>query len=44
MDEKNTLIANFDLSAEFDVVNVQLLLKRMKIIGLPDDLIELVNK
>ena len=45
MDENNyALMANLDLSAAFDVVNVKLLLKRMKVIGLPNDLIELVNK
>jgi hypothetical protein len=37
------LVASLDLSSAFDVVNVELLLKRMRIIGLPDDVIELVN-
>ena len=37
------LMASLDLSAAFDVVNVELLLKRLKIIGLPDDLIILVR-
>ena len=36
------LLANLDLSSAFDVVNVDLLLKRMRIVGLPRDVIELV--
>ena len=38
------LMANLDLSAAFDIVNVKLLLKRLGIIGLPEDLIELIDK
>ena len=37
------LLANLDLSSAFDVVNVQLLLKRMDIIGLPIDILTLVR-
>ena len=37
------LMASIDLSAAFDMVNVDLLLKRMSIIGLPRDLIDLVS-
>jgi hypothetical protein len=37
------LLSSFDLSSAFDVVNVELLLKRMWIIGLPDYIIKLVN-
>ena len=37
------LMASLDLSAAFDVVNVDLLLKRMRIIGLPPDLVQLVS-
>ena len=37
-------MASLDLSAAFDVVNVELLIKRLKIIGLPVDLIDLVSK
>ena len=37
-------MASLDLSAAFDVVNVELLLKRLRIIGLPMDLIDLVSK
>ena len=36
-------MASIDLSAAFDVVNVRLLLKRLKIIGLPSDVITLVR-
>jgi hypothetical protein len=37
------LVASFDLSSAFDMVNIPLLLKRMSIIGLPHDVIELVR-
>ena len=37
------LLANLDLSSAFDVVNINLLLKRMRIAGLPDDVIRLVE-
>ena len=37
------MLASIDLSAAFDVVNVKLLLKRMIIIGLPEDFIGLVE-
>ena len=33
------ILANLDLSSAFDVVNVNLLLKRMRIVGLPADII-----
>jgi hypothetical protein len=36
-------MASLDVSATFDVVNVKLLLKRLKIIRLPKDIIELVE-
>ena len=38
------LMASIDLSAAFDLVNIELLLKRMKIMGLPNDIMELVEK
>ena len=38
------LMASIDLSAAFDLVNIELLLKRMKIMGLPNDIMELVKK
>jgi hypothetical protein len=37
------LVASLDLSSAFDMVNIPLLLKRMSIIGLPHDVIELVR-
>ena len=37
------LMSSIDLSAAFDVVNVKLLIKRLKIIGLPSDVIELIK-
>ena len=44
LDENNyALMASLDLSSAFDVVNVKLLLKRLKIIGLPEDVILLVE-
>ena len=44
LDEDNyALLASIDLSSAFDVVNVKLLIKRMKIVGLPEDLITLVE-
>ena len=40
---KFSIMASLDLSSAFDVVNVNLLLKRLRIIGLPPDLIELIE-
>ena len=40
---KYALMSSIDLSAAFDVVNIKLLLKRLKIIGLPNDIIELIK-
>jgi hypothetical protein len=37
-------MANLDLSAASDAVNVKILLKRIKKFGVPDDLIKLVSK
>ena len=36
-------MASLDLSSAFDMVNINLLLKRLKIIGLPDDLVNLIE-
>ena len=36
-------MASLDLSAAFDVVNVNLLIKRLKIVGLPADIIDLIK-
>ena len=44
LDEINyVLMASLDLSAAFDVVNTKLLLKRLKIIGLPSDVIGMIK-
>ena len=37
------IMSSIDLSAAFDVVNVKLLLKRLNIIGLPKDVIKLIE-
>ena len=42
LDKGLTLI--LDLSAAFDIVNVKLLLKRLRIVGLSEALIELIDK
>ena len=36
-------MASLDLSEAFDVVNTKLLLKRLKIIGLPSDVIGMIK-
>ena len=36
-DEEYVLLASLDLSSAFDLVNLELLLKTLKIIGLPTD-------
>jgi hypothetical protein len=36
-------MASLDLSAAFDMVNTTLLLKRLVIIGLPTDVVELIK-
>ncbi len=41
-DEEYVVVASFDLSAAFDLVNVNLLLKRLLIIGLPNDVVSLI--
>ena len=42
-DNNFTIMASLDLSAAFDLVNVELLIKRLRIIGLPGDLISLIE-
>ena len=37
------LMASIDLSAAFDAVNIDLLIKRLEIIGLPDDIVGLIK-
>ena len=42
LDDGNiSLMASLDLSSAFDVVNVRLLLKRMRLLGLPEDIVSL---
>ena len=36
-------MSSIDLSAAFDVVNIKLLIKRLKIIGLPNNIINLIS-
>ena len=42
-DDEFVAMASLDLSAAFDVVNVPLLIKRLDIIGLPGDVIMLIE-
>ena len=37
------MMASLDLSSAFDLVDVKLLLKRLTIIGLPDDVVNLIR-
>ena len=41
---KYVLMSSLDLSSAFDIVNVRLLIKKLRIIGLPDDIISLANE
>ena len=44
LDEDNyVLMASLDLSAAFDVVNIDLLLIRLRVIGLPEDIVRLIE-
>ena len=42
-DDNFVAMASLDLSCAFDVVNVPLLIKRLTIIGLPEDVVGLVE-
>ena len=42
-DDYYVLVASLDVSAAFDVVNINLLLKRLRIIGLPSDVINMIR-
>ena len=42
-DDHYVALAGIDLSAAFDVVDVELLIKRLKILGLPNDVIQLMK-
>ncbi len=37
------VMSSLDLSAAFDLVNLDLLMKRLKIMGMPDDLLQLLE-
>ena len=43
VESNSVLMASVDLSAAFDVVNIDLLIGRLRIIGLPRDIIELIR-
>ena len=44
LDEDNhCIMASIDLSSAFDVVNIELLLKRLRVVGLPADLVALIE-
>ena len=44
LDEDNhTIVASIDLSLVFDVVNIELLLKRLRVVGLPEKLVALTE-
>ena len=42
-DSRYVIMSSLDLSAAFDVVNIDLLIKQLKIIGLPEDVISLIR-
>ena len=42
-DDNHALMASIDLSAAFDVVNIDVLMVRLKLVGLPDDVIALIE-
>jgi hypothetical protein len=42
-EDKIVLVSILDLISAFDIVNIDLLLKILKIIGLPSDLIQLIS-
>ena len=41
--DEYALVASLDLSSAFDLVNIDLLIKRLKIVGLPSDVVELIE-
>ena len=42
-DDEYVLLASLDLSSAFDLVNTDLLLKRLDVIGLPSDVLDLIS-
>ena len=43
-DDQYGMVASLDLSSAFDVVDIDLLLKLLKIIGLPNDVVDLIEE
>ena len=43
-DNKYAIMATLDLSSAFDVVNVELLIKRLKVMGIPKDITDLITE
>ena len=44
LDENNYyVLSSIDLSSAFDIVNLELLFKRMEIFGMPDDVMQLIK-
>jgi hypothetical protein len=41
--EEFVMVVSLDLSSSFDFVNINLLIKRLKKIGLPNDIVDLIN-
>jgi hypothetical protein len=42
-DDKLLLVASLDLSSAFDVANIDLLIKHLRIVGMPLDMVDLVT-
>jgi hypothetical protein len=42
-EDKQVLLASLDLSAAFDIVNIDLIIKRLRILGLPNDNMDLIK-
>ena len=42
-ENKYAIMSSIDLSSAFNVVNIELLVKRLKILGLPDDIAKLIE-
>jgi hypothetical protein len=42
-EDKFVLVSNLDLSSAFELVNIKLLIKKLKILGLPNDVVDLMK-
>jgi hypothetical protein len=40
---QSVLLSSLDLSSAFDIVNTDLLIKRLRVIGLPEDVVSLIK-